>query len=246
MAVQSPVDLVFKVLVIGESGTGKTSLVRKYVHGIFEPSLKPTVGVDCACTAINETDCSVTLHIWDVAGLERCGQMTRSFYQSAIGAVVVWDSTRPETFDGAIKWKQDLDSKVFLGNSGKPIPCILLANKCDMGKLHMTNAEMDAFCLEHGFVGWYETSAKEDTNVATAFLALVEQMRMVKDRTISPKPRSGSTRAKPQTKCCSSAKSSSASECTPLNGQKLRVNSQKFEATAVADAEKSVPKHNSQ
>ena len=208
MTMQGPVELLHKVLVIGEGGTGKTCLIRRYVHSIFQASNKTTIGVDFALKVITQKNRNITLQIWDIAGQERYGQMTRVYYQAAVGAMVVCDITRPETFDAAIKWKQDLDSKVFLGNTGKPIPCILLANKCDMGKLHMTNEEMDAFCREHGFIGWYETSAKEDKNVTTAFLALVEHvLTATSDQSAveASKPQGVVPRTKPQPqkkKCC--------------------------------------------
>jgi len=102
--------------------------------------------------------------------------MTRVYYQAAVGAMVVCDITRPETMELAVKWKQDLDSKVFLGSTGKTIPCVLLVNKCDLGQLHKTKEDMDAFCRDQNFAGWFETSAKDDKNVNVAFNALVEHV----------------------------------------------------------------------
>lgn len=169
-------ELLHKVLVIGEGGTGKTCLIRRYVHNIFHPTSKATIGVDFALKVLNKGNRSVTLQIWDIAGQERYGQMTRVYYQAAVGAMVVADITRPDTLDLAIKWKQDLDAKVFLGNTARPIPCVLLLNKCDLGPLQMPKADMDAFCQKHGFCGWYETSAKDNTNVGQAFNALVDHV----------------------------------------------------------------------
>lgn len=171
-----PCELLHKVLVIGEGGTGKTCLIRRYVHGIFQATNKATIGVDFALKVLNHNNRSITLQIWDIAGQERYGQMTRVYYQAAVGAMVVCDITRPETMELAVKWKQDLDSKVFLGSTGKTIPSVLLVNKCDLGQLHKTKEEMDLFCREHGFAGWFETSAKDDKNVGTAFNALVENV----------------------------------------------------------------------
>lgn len=169
-------ELLHKVLVIGEGGTGKTCLIRRYVHGIFQATNKATIGVDFALKVLSHNNRSITLQIWDIAGQERYGQMTRVYYQAAVGAMVVCDVTRPETMELAIKWKQDLDSKVFLGSTGKTIPCVLLVNKCDLGQLSKTKEEMDAFCKDNGFAGWFETSAKEDKNVTVAFNALVENV----------------------------------------------------------------------
>lgn len=171
-----PCELLHKVLVIGEGGTGKTCLIRRYVHGIFQATNKATIGVDFALKVLNHNNRSITLQIWDIAGQERYGQMTRVYYQAAVGAMVVCDITRPETMELAIKWKQDLDSKVFIGSTGKTIPCVLLVNKCDLGQLHKSREEMDAFCREHNFSGWFETSAKDDKNVGAAFNALVDNV----------------------------------------------------------------------
>ena len=96
-----------------------------------------------------------------VIGQERFGNMTRVYYREAMGAFIVFDVTRPATFEAVTKWKNDLDSKLSLPN-GKPVSVVLLANKCDQGKDVLLNngLKMDQFCKEHGFVGWFETSAK--------------------------------------------------------------------------------------
>ncbi len=85
--------------------------------------------------------------------------MTRVYYREAIGALVVFDMTRASTFQAVLKWKKDLDSKVALGN-GRPLPAVLLANKCDQHGLCSKLPKLDNFSRDHGFLGWYETSAK--------------------------------------------------------------------------------------
>lgn len=87
--------------------------------------------------------------------------MTRVYYREAMGAFIVFDVTRPASFEAVTKWKEDLDSKLTLAN-GQHIATVLLANKCDQGRDVLTNngIKMEQFCQEHGFVGWYETSAK--------------------------------------------------------------------------------------
>lgn len=87
--------------------------------------------------------------------------MTRVYYREAMGAFIVFDVTRPASFEAVTKWKEDLDSKVTLAN-GKHVATVLLANKCDQGRDVLTNngIKMEQFCQENGFVGWFETSAK--------------------------------------------------------------------------------------
>ncbi|MGH0183959.1 UNVERIFIED_CONTAM: hypothetical protein FKN15_013363 [Acipenser sinensis] len=103
--------------------------------------------------------------------------MTRVYYREAVGAFVVFDVARASTFDAVLKWKSDLDSKVTLAN-GKPVPAVLLANKADQSRdgLSPQLPKLDHFCKEHGFAGWFETSAKENTNIVEAARCLVENI----------------------------------------------------------------------
>eukprot|EP00003_Mantamonas_plastica_P025534 TRINITY_DN5025_c0_g1_i1.p1 TRINITY_DN5025_c0_g1~~TRINITY_DN5025_c0_g1_i1.p1 ORF type:complete len:159 (-),score=38.36 TRINITY_DN5025_c0_g1_i1:176-652(-) len=128
---------------------------------------KSTIGVDFALKVINwDPKTIIRLQLWDIAGQERFGNMTRVYYKEAVGAFITFDVTRSATFDAVLKWKNDIDSKVLLPNE-KPIPVVLLANKCDLAKdgLNKTTSEMDTFCEDHSFAGWFECSAKENVNI---------------------------------------------------------------------------------
>ncbi|ESP02671.1 hypothetical protein LOTGIDRAFT_171871 [Lottia gigantea] len=169
---------LYKILVIGELGTGKTSIIKRYVHQFFSQHYRATIGVDFALKVLNwDSDTLIRLQLWDIAGQERFGNMTRVYYKEAVGAFVVFDVTRASTFDAVSKWKNDLDSKVQLPD-GTPVPCVLLANKCDQAKEGLVNnsAQMDEFCKEKGFIGWYETSAKENINIDEASRFLVTKI----------------------------------------------------------------------
>ncbi|XP_050410431.1 ras-related protein Rab-32 [Patella vulgata] len=169
---------LYKILVIGELGTGKTSIIKRYVHQFFSQHYRATIGVDFALKVLNwDADTLIRLQLWDIAGQERFGNMTRVYYKEAVGAFVVFDVTRASTFEAVSKWKNDLDSKVQLPD-GSPVPCVLLANKCDQAKEGLVNntAQMDEFCKEKGFIGWYETSAKENINIDEAARFLVTKI----------------------------------------------------------------------
>mmetsp|Transcript_77909 Transcript_77909/g.137360 ORF Transcript_77909/g.137360 Transcript_77909/m.137360 type:complete len:210 (-) Transcript_77909:431-1060(-) len=172
-----PSEYLYKVLVVGEGNTGKTCIIRRYVHNIFQMSTKATIGVDFALKVLNwDRTKNITLQIWDIAGQERYGQMTRVYYQAAVGALVVYDVTRPESFDAVAKWKSDIDQKVFLPDGSK-IPCVLVANKCDLPAVPArSKEELDQFCAEHEFVGWFETSSKENINIEKAYKFLVDNV----------------------------------------------------------------------
>ena len=170
-------ELLFKLLVVGDMNTGKTCLVRKYVHGIFYTGTRPTVGVDFAIKALTYKENTCTLQLWDIAGQERYRNMTRTFYQNAVGAVVVVDITNKSTLKAAELWKQDIDAKVFVGGSNTPLPVMLLLNKSDLGDGECgTTAEMDEFCSKNKFVGWMKVSAQDGTNVTEAFEKMIGHM----------------------------------------------------------------------
>ncbi|XP_065180829.1 ras-related protein Rab-32B-like [Sycon ciliatum] len=170
-------ERLYKVLVIGEFGVGKTSIIRRYTENFFSPNYKLTIGVDFALKPLEwqNPPCKINLQLWDIAGHERFGQMTRVYYKYAIAAVLVYDTTRSATFDAVLKWYSDVNSKVMLSDE-KPVPCLLLANKCDLDEAQVDKETLDAFCHKHGFIGWFATSAKDDTNISDAFEFLVSKI----------------------------------------------------------------------
>uniref|UniRef100_A0A6I8NKM4 RAB29, member RAS onco family n=1 Tax=Ornithorhynchus anatinus TaxID=9258 RepID=A0A6I8NKM4_ORNAN len=100
-------------------------------------------------------------------GQERFTSMTRLYYREASACVIMFDVTNATTFSNSQRWKQDLDSKLTLPN-GEPVPCLLLANKCDLTPWAVTRDQIDRFSKENGFTGWTETSVKENKNINEA------------------------------------------------------------------------------
>ena len=117
----------------------------------------------------------VNLQLWDVAGHERFGTMTRVYYKYAIAAIIVFDLQRPATFEAVLKWREDVNSKVVLANE-EPIPCLLLANKCDVPGVQVDEEMLDRFCNEHNFIGWFKTSAATNTNIDEAMKLLISRI----------------------------------------------------------------------
>ncbi|TNN35887.1 Ras-related protein Rab-32 [Liparis tanakae] len=176
-------ERLLKVLVIGDLGVGKTSVIKRYVHQVFSQHYRATIGVDFALKVLPwDQRTAVRLQLWDIAGQERYGNMTRVYYREAVGALVVFDMTRLSTFQAVLKWKGDLDSKVALDN-GTPVPAVLLANKCDQRSQGLCPKlpKLESFSRQHGFVGWYETSAKDDTNIDAAVTCLVKSILAAED-----------------------------------------------------------------
>jgi len=182
-------EYTFKVLVVGDIGTGKTSLVKRLKFNTFSDKLNSTVGVDFVMKELKwDEKTLVRLQLWDIAGQERFGNLTRVYYKEAVGAFVVFDVTRTNTFENTEKWKSDIDGKVELVTDHKAIPMVLLANKCDIAEKKLNAEQLDKFCDLHGFVGWEETSAKDNINIDKAAYFLVQQ---ILDRVKDSLPQTG-------------------------------------------------------
>ncbi|XP_076318336.1 ras-related protein Rab-32B-like isoform X2 [Tachypleus tridentatus] len=179
-------ELLFKVLVIGDFGVGKTAIIRRYTEGVFYQYYKITIGVDFALKSIFwNPKMHVTLQLWDIAGHERFGYMTHVYYKYATAAIIVYDLSRPTTLESVVKWQNDVKNKVTLQN-GQPIPIILLANKCDIEGVSINSEVLKTFCKQHNILAWFFTSAKENINIDQAIEYLVE--KIVSQRSDHNKP----------------------------------------------------------
>ncbi|XP_033633541.1 ras-related protein Rab-32B-like [Asterias rubens] len=173
---KSVTEHLYKVLVIGEFGVGKTSIIRRYTEDKFSPNYKLTIGVDFALKPIEwDSTKRVNLQLWDIAGHERFGHMTRVYYKYAIAAVIVFDLSRPATFDSVLKWYLDVNQKVMLANE-QPVPILLIANKCDLEDTVLDSKMLEEFCQQHNFIGWFATSAKDNVNIEEAMRFLVKNI----------------------------------------------------------------------
>ncbi|GLH08300.1 hypothetical protein R5R35_002538 [Gryllus longicercus] len=169
-------EKLFKVIMIGDPTVGKTSFVQRYMLKTYKKDYKGTVGVDFALKILKWSDTqTVKLQLWDIAGQERFTWMTRVYYKDSHGCVIMFDLTNKNSFINTLKWKRDVDSKCSLPD-GSPIPCMLLANKCDLPHRQVDQMEIEAFYKEHNFIGWTETSAKEDLMVEDSMRFLVDVM----------------------------------------------------------------------
>ncbi|XP_042265709.1 ras-related protein Rab-7L1-like isoform X2 [Thunnus maccoyii] len=170
---------MLKILIVGDGNVGKSSFVHRYVNGQFNNTYKMTVGVDFSVKVLHWSDKEkVRLQLWDIAGQERFISMTRIYYKGALGCVVMFDVTNSSSFLRCRHWKQDLDSKAMLPNGGS-IPCILLANKCDLSQRVVSADSIDKFSKANGFVTWMETSVKENKNIGEAMRRLVQEILSV-------------------------------------------------------------------
>lgn len=163
-----PVKKVYKIIFVGEVGSGKTSFIRQFVSGVFSEYYKLTIGVDFAHKSITWDDNTVIdLQLWDVSGEGRFTKQTRIFYQESVAAFIFFDVFNLTTLNSAELWKKEIDDSVITKDN-KPIPCLLIGNKCDLKKSFewgKTREEMDQICKENNYISFFETSAKNRINV---------------------------------------------------------------------------------
>ncbi|XP_069704160.1 uncharacterized protein [Periplaneta americana] len=164
LGILSPVTTY--VLVTGDRGTGKTSLIQRYCYNAFHESHAATLNADCGAKLIQHPDGQSTiLQLRDLAGRNRCD---RVFYNNARGAIIVFDVTRNETFESVLYWRGEVNK--VASRLGKHIPCVLIGNKCDIHRFDFLNntVHMDNFCSSIGILKWFEVSVKWDLNIAEA------------------------------------------------------------------------------
>ena len=164
-------DILLKLVMIGDSGVGKTNILSRYINNEFSSITKATVGVEFFSTIIKKNNKLIKLQIWDTAGQERYKSITSAYYKGAKGAFVVYDITKMKTFKNLDKWITELKA-----NGNEDIYIILIGNKLDLEKNRevMTNDVKSK--AEELKVGYFETSALDGSNIEHAFDVIVEEM----------------------------------------------------------------------
>lgn len=165
-----PIDHVIKVLLVGDSGVGKSSILQRFVKGTFQDQQPTTIGVDFSTIEMELYNKRVKLMIWDTAGQEKFRALTSTFYRGAKGVILVYDVTRASTLNSLSDyWLQELD---MYASSAEPVRMII-ANKVDMGEQREVSwAQGMDFAKACGSL-FVEASAKSGVAISTAFEELV-------------------------------------------------------------------------
>ena len=157
----------FKILTIGESGVGKTCILRRFVEDKFLKNHLATIGIDFKTKTLNINNQEIKLKIWDTAGQERFRNITTQYYKGADGIVLVYDVTDEASFDKIKDWMDQI-----LSNTNKDEIClILLGNKCDIEKRSISYEQGKTLANELQ-VNFFETSAQTGQNIKEAFETL--------------------------------------------------------------------------
>ncbi|KIY43637.1 small GTP-binding protein [Fistulina hepatica ATCC 64428] len=165
-------DYLFKLLLIGDSGVGKSCLLLRFADDTYTESYISTIGVDFKIRTIELEGKTVKLQIWDTAGQERFRTITSSYYRGAYGIIVVYDVTDNDTFTNVKQWLQEIDRYASEG-----VNKLLVGNKSDLtSKKVVEYAVAKEFADQLG-IPFLETSAKNATNVEQAFLTMAKQIK---------------------------------------------------------------------
>jgi len=168
-------DYLFKVVVVGDCGIGKTSLVQRFKSGLFTDRYTNTIGVDFAMKTVLIEGKRIKLQIWDTAGQERFRTITQSYYRSANGVLLVYDITKRSSFLSLQKWVEEI--RRYTANN---VPWILIGNKCDFESLREVD-QSEALAMAElvpEIVLVMETSAKDNTNVEQSFVELATELKV--------------------------------------------------------------------
>ncbi|WFD31798.1 ras GTPase [Malassezia sp. CBS 17886] len=167
-------DYLFKLLLIGDSGVGKSCLLLRFADDTYTESYISTIGVDFKIRTIELEGKTVKLQIWDTAGQERFRTITSSYYRGAHGIIVVYDVTDEATFANVKQWLQEIERYACEG-----VNKLLVGNKSDLASSRAVEYDTAKQFAEQLNIPFLETSAKDATNVEQAFLTMAKQ---IKDR----------------------------------------------------------------
>eukprot|EP00754_Rhynchopus_humris_P018339 Rhum_TRINITY_DN14599_c4_g1::Rhum_TRINITY_DN14599_c4_g1_i1::g.102061::m.102061/K07904/RAB11A; Ras-related protein Rab-11A len=171
MALESDFQYLFKIVLIGDSGVGKSNLMTRYTADEFNVESPSTIGVEFMTKSMKTDNRDVKVQIWDTAGQERFRAISRSIYHGAKGAMLVYDITNQQSFDNIGIWLQELRAHV------QPSAVItLIGNKCDLEHLRVVQKEQAKAFASENQLAFLETSALDSRNVEEAFTWLVKEV----------------------------------------------------------------------
>ncbi|OWM78357.1 ras-related protein RABA4c-like [Punica granatum] len=165
------IDYVFKVVLIGDSAVGKSQLLSRFSRNEFSLDSKATIGVEFQTKTLTIDHKTIKAQIWDTAGQERYRAVTSAYYRGAVGAMLVYDITKRQSFDHVARWLDELRS-----HADKNIVIMLVGNKTDLGTLRAVPTDDAKEFAQRENLFFMETSALESTNVESAFLTVLTEI----------------------------------------------------------------------
>ena len=166
-------DYIFKLILIGSSGVGKTSILQRYIQKIFNDDYTCTIGVDFFMKSMKIDDKLIKLQLWDTAGTEKFKSITTGYYRGANAAFIVFDLTSRKSFESVSEW---IENYYKYSNPDYERHVILIGNKSDLkNERIITEDEIDDF-VKLNKIKYFETSAKNGENIDECFLFIAEKL----------------------------------------------------------------------
>lgn len=172
LSTQAEYDYLFKLLLIGDSGVGKSCLLLRFADDTYTESYISTIGVDFKIRTIELDGKTIKLQIWDTAGQERFRTITSSYYRGAHGIIVVYDITDAESFNNVKQWLSEIERFACEG-----VNKLLVGNKSDLVQKRAVSTEQAQQLASTLSIPFLETSAKNATNVEKAFLTMAGEIK---------------------------------------------------------------------
>ena len=164
-------EYLFKILLIGNSNVGKSSLFLRYVDEIWKDNFVPTIGVDFKIKSIKIDNKTIKLQIWDTAGQERFRSLLSSYFKGANGILLLYDITNVNSFKSLSNWLIEIEK-----NSSKNVKKILIGNKCDLNDLRKIPINKGKEFADTYNMKFIETSAKNNVNINECFNILGKEL----------------------------------------------------------------------
>ena len=164
-------EMMFKVVLVGDSSVGKTNIMSKYLKNEFHDDSKATVGVEFGSKQFTVEGHTIKAQIWDTAGQERYKAITSAYYKGAKGAFVVYDITRKQSFDSVDRWINELRA-----TADKKLSIIIIGNKSDLEDQRQVTKEQGEEKAKNNEVAFMETSARSGENLEKAFEQMMNEV----------------------------------------------------------------------
>ena len=172
---QNTPDIVLKIKTVGDSGVGKTALIKSFIEGKFSADTQPTIGVEYKSHIIQVLNKNVKISLWDTAGQERFRTVTSNYYKGSNGLVFVFDITRKDTFENIQSWLKEAEQNIPENQADKIVK-MLISNKIDLEEdRQITKLEAENFARENKML-FVETSAKTLKGISEAFHELAAKI----------------------------------------------------------------------